>query len=117
MPVSHQEYVDAIKNTAVSTGKKVLIEYLTKQFPYLFIPVLGPVVSFVIGKLVEILVRETEFAIFFKYIDLRVDSQGRAFSQAAMNNYDAQKNGTPEEIKKAELELIDKFRKFAILKS
>lgn len=114
---SHQEYVDIIKKSAVATGKKALVAALTKKLPFLFIPVVGPLVSLLAGKLVEILVRETEFAIFFKYIDLRVDAQGRSFSEAAIKNHKAQVSGTSEEKIKAEKELIEKFREFVVLKS
>lgn len=114
---NHQEYVDALKKSAVSTGKKALISYLSKKLPFLFIPVIGPIVGLLLGKVVEILVQETEFAIFFVYTDMRVDAQGRAFSNAAMRNYHAQTNGTPEEKLAAEKELIDKFRAFVILRN
>jgi hypothetical protein len=114
---THQEYVDALKASAIATGKKVLIEALVKRVPFLFIPVIGPLVELIVGKLVEILIQQTEFAIFFKYIDMRVDDQGREFSQAAINNRNMQFHGTPEEKEKAEKELIEKFRAFAILTS
>lgn len=115
--MKHQEYVDAIKKSAVATGKKVLVEYFKKQLPFMFLPGLGPITGFVLEKAVEVLVRETEFGIFFQYIDLRVDKQGLDFSQAAIKNYRAQQSGDKDEIAKAEKELIEKFRSFAILRN
>jgi hypothetical protein len=114
---THQQYVDSIKESAVSMGKKSLVAYLTKKAPFLFVPVIGPVVSLILGKVVEILVRETEYAIFFQYIDMRVDSQGRAFSEAARKNAEAQRSGTPEQKASAEKELIEKFRALVILRN
>ena len=113
--MTHQEYVDAIKASAISTGKKVLIGAVSKKLPFLFVPVIGPVVGLVLGKIVELLVKETEFAIFFKYIDMRTSAQGRDFSEAAINNFKIQQSGTPEEKAKSEKELIEKFRSFVIL--
>ena len=115
--MTHQEYVDAIKKSAISTGKKVLVQYLTKKLPFLFFPIIGPVTGLVLEKIVEILVRETEFGIYFKYIDLRVDAQGRAFSEAAIKNYQAQLSGDKDAIAKAEKELIEKFKSFVVLGS
>jgi hypothetical protein len=115
--MTHQEYVDAIKKSAISAGKKVLISTISKKLPFLFLPVIGPVTSLLLGKVVEILVQETEFAIFFKYIDLRVDSQGREFSEAAIRNFQVQQTGSPDEKAKTEKELIEKFRSFVILRS
>ena len=115
--MKHAEYIEAIKKSAISTGKKVLISYLSKKLPFLFIPVVGPVVGLLIEKLVTILVTETEFGAFFLYIDFRVDAQGRAFSEAAIRNHKAQLSGDKNEIVKAEKELIERFRAFAILGS
>lgn len=113
--IKHQDYVDAIKKSAISTGKKVLIQTVASKLPFLFVPVLGPIVSLALGKVVEILVEQTEFAIYFKYIDLRVDKQGRDFSQAAIRNLEAQKSGDKEEIVKAEKELMEKFKSFVVI--
>jgi hypothetical protein len=112
---THAEYVEALKSSAISTGKKVLIGAVSKKLPFLFLPVLGPIVSFLLGKVVEILVQETEFAIYFKYIDLRVDKQGREFSEAAMRNFNAQKSGDADAKAQSEKELIEKFKAFVVL--
>lgn len=114
---THQEYVDSIKKSAVAAGKKLLIAELTKRVPWLFIPVIGPLVSLVLGKVIEILVNETEFAIFFNYIDMRTDSQGREFSKAALVNLAAQRTGSPQEKAQAERDLIVKFKTFAVIGS
>lgn len=115
MAQTHQEYVDAIKKSAIATGKKLLIREVLKRLPFLFVPILGPITELILGKVVEILVQETEFALFFNYIDMRVDAQGRAFSDAATKNYQVQLNGTVEEKAAAEKELVEKFREFVIL--
>lgn len=114
---SHQEYVDAIKKSVVSTGKKVLIETVAKKLPFLFVPVIGPITSLILGKVVEVLFNETELAVFFGYIDLRVDKQGRDFYEAAIKNRNVQLNGSPEAKAVSEKELIQKFRDFAILRN
>lgn len=117
MPQTHQDYVNAVKKSAVAVGKKALVTALTKKLPYLFVPFLNPITTVLIEKLVTILVEDTEFEIFFEYIDLRVDGQGRSFSEAAIHNYNVQQTGTPEEKLAAEKALIEKFRAFAILKN
>jgi hypothetical protein len=115
--LTHQEYVDSIKKVAISAGKKVLIEAVAKKLPFLFIPVIGPIVSLLLGKIVEILISETEFALFFGYIDLRIDAQGRAFSEAAILNHYTQIHGSPNEKLASEKALIEKFRAFAIIRN
>lgn len=114
---THQEYIDAIKKSAVTTGTKALLAVLLKKAPYLFIPVVGPITSLLVGKLVEILIQSTEFEVYFKYIDLRVDAQGRDFSEVALDNFQIQQTGTADEKRKIEKELIEKFKTFASLKS
>jgi len=109
---SHQAYVDAIKDVAVKKGIDALCGEVVRHLPFLMWGPLGVITRYAITKGVEVLVRETEFAVFFKYIDLRVDAQGRDFSVAAVKNYQIQKTGTPEEIKKSEEELAQKFKQF-----
>jgi hypothetical protein len=114
---SHEEYVKTIKDAATRLAVEVLIREVPKRLPFLFIPVLNPIVTLLLKKIVEILITQTEFAIFFSYIDLRVDAQGRKFATAALENRKAQLSGTPEEKKIAEENLIKSFRNLAILSS
>lgn len=76
---------------------------------------MNPILGFVVGKVLEIAIRETEIGLFFLYIDLRTSTQGRDFEKYMRLNLDAQKNGTPEQKAKAEKELKDAFRAFAKL--
>lgn len=115
MPAKHSDYVNAIKSVAMKTGKDLLVREGLKRLPFLFAGPLGPLGNKIVEEIMEILIRESEFAIFFKYIDLRVDSQSKDFSDAAVRNYHAQMSGTPEEKAKAEAELIQAFKNFAKL--
>lgn len=114
---THAEYVESLKHSAVSMGTKLLVREVAKRLPFLFVPILGPITSLVLEKLVTLLVVQTEFAIFFKYIDMRTDFQGREFSQAALSNYIIQRTGTPEQKKAAEEKLVKKFTAFVLLKN
>jgi hypothetical protein len=117
MTTTHKDYVEAIKNSAIAAAKKQLALALIKKVPYLFWGPLGPIMDFAIEQVVTILINETEFAIYFKYIDMRVDAQGRAFSEAAIKNLEAQKSGDPVAIAQAEKELMEKFKAFVVLGS
>jgi hypothetical protein len=115
LKASHEEYVKTLKDAAARLAVDVLIREVSKRLPFLFVPVLNPIVTFLLKKVVEILFTQTEFAVFFAYIDMRVDAQGRKFISAAKENRQAQINGTPEEKKLAEDKLISTFRDLAIL--
>ena len=108
--MSQQEYIEVLKSAALSSGKKFVIDYVSKKIPFLFIPILNPITSLVIEKVVEVLIMETEFAIFFKYTDMRVSEQGKVFSKMAENNYKAQMYGTNKEKEIAEKLLVDSCR-------
>lgn len=112
---SHEEYVKTLKDAATRLALDVLVREVSKRLPFLFVPVLNPIVTLLLRKVVEILFTQTEFAIFFTYIDMRVDAQGRRFISAAKENRNAQMNGTPEEKKLAEEKLISTFRDLVIL--
>ncbi len=117
MPGSHQEYVEAMKNEAIRRGVDALCGEVLRNLPFLMTGPFGIITKFIITKAVTVLIQKTEFGIFFKYIDLRVDSQGKDFSAAAVKNYQIQKTGTPEEIKKSEEELAQKFKNFIMFNS
>lgn len=118
---TRDQYVESLKDFALSMGKQQVLKLLLAQLPAkittgfigsLFNPLLG----FIVGKALEIAIRETEIGMFFLYIDLRTSAQGRAFYDAAQKNLDKQRGAsTPEEKAKAEKELIDAFRSFVRL--
>jgi hypothetical protein len=109
---NYEEYVKAVKATALTTAKKALISALLRKVPFLFWGPFGAVTSLLVGKLLETLFEQAEFAIYFKYTDLRVDKQGVAFAQVAMDNYKIQKTGTEDEKIQSEKRLIECFKNF-----
>jgi hypothetical protein len=110
--LNYDEYVKAVKSTALTTAKKTLISALLRKVPFLFWGPFGAVTSMLIGKGLELLFEQAEFAIYFKYTDLRVDKQGLTFAQVAMDNYRIQQNGTEDEKKQSEERLINCFKHF-----
>lgn len=108
--MTKQEYVNIIKSSFVNFGTKAIMSYLKVQIPFFSLPVVSYLTEMVVSKILDIAVNKTDTAIFFTFIDLRVNAQGREFSNAALKNYEVQKSGTKEEKQKSEQELIDSFR-------
>lgn len=114
---SRDEYVELLKSTALSLGKQEVLPLLLSQLPSALTSgfigtLLNPIFGFLVGKVLEIAIRETEIGAFFLYIDLRTSAQGREFEKAARENLLKQKTGTPSEKAAAEKELKDAFRAF-----
>ena len=105
-------YVELIKSTALELGSKFVMQYLVAKLPFLALPIINPIAGFLIGWVLKIAIRETEFGMFYLYIDTRTNKQGIAFIEAAVKNKLAQEKGTADEKAKAEKELIDSFRAF-----
>ena len=110
--MNYQEYVEAVKTTAIATAKKSLLTALLKKVPFLFWGPLAPLVNICVEKCIEILIRETEFGVFFLYTDFRVDRQGIDFAKVAMENHKIQQTGTEDEKRNSEKRLIDCFKQF-----
>lgn len=113
-------YVEFLKSTALAMGKKAVLTLLIPQLPKILTSgflgaIFSPLLGFVVSKVLEIAIRETEIGMFFLYIDLRTSMQGRDFEKAARANLEKQKTGSPEEKAKAEKELIDAFKAFVKL--
>jgi len=111
--MNREVYVDLLKSTALDLGKRFVMQYLVAKIPFLALPIINPLAAFVVGYILKIAIRESEFAAFFLYIDLRTNKQGVAFVDAAAANRIAQETGTPEQKAVAEKALIDSFRAFA----
>jgi hypothetical protein len=110
-PSTQDQYVQAIKNSFISLGKKAVMAKLIQLSSVFALGPINALTALVVEKILTIVVNETETGIYFLYIDMRVHGQGREFSQAAQANFKAQQNGTKEEKDAAEKALIDAFSK------
>ena len=113
--MTHDQYVEMLKDFLMKRAVASATKYLVSKFTFLAWGPFGPLLEFVLKKVMKIFLEHTELAIFMKFTDFRVSRQGRAFSEAVERNYEAQKNGTPEEKEKAEQNLKDRFREFVKL--
>lgn len=109
------DYINSLKLAIKEGGKTLVLQILKSRLPFLANPVLSPVVSYFVGQVLTILVDNTEFGAFLIYTDIRTTKQGKDFISAANRNRIAQESGTLEEKESAKKELMDSFRKFAVL--
>lgn len=115
--MTHQEYVDSLKTSAVKLGSSSALLYIFTNIPFLKAPFLKQITEKIVESIISIFVNKTEMGIFFIYIDVRTNNQGELFSLMAYKNYKAQKNGTEQEKKIAEENLIASFKNFASFRS
>lgn len=115
--MDHDQYAALIKSTLSRMIIKSVMAALVKQAAFFAWGPVNGIIAFVVTKLVDFIINQTELAIFLEYTDMRVGQQGKAFTQAALENSAAQMNGTPEQRALAEKKLIDSFREFAKLKN
>lgn len=111
--MTQQEYVDILKSAALASGKDAVMTYLVSQFPFFSITLVNPITSMVVGYILKILIKYSEFGAFFFYIDLRGKQQGKAFEAAAVEYEKIKKTGSKSEIEKYEKNLINSFRDLA----
>lgn len=108
--MNREQYAELMRSTALQAGSRSVMAYLASQSSFFTLPIVNPVVGFFVSTIIRIALERGELALFFYYIDMRVSRQGREFEEAAVKNLEAQKNGTDEEKKIAEKNLVDKFR-------
>lgn len=113
--MTNEEAVAIVKNQFVSIGKGVLTSALVSWAPIFKVPPLSTISNIIIEKMLTKLATNAETGAFFLYTNFRVDAQGRAFMDAAVENHKVQMLGTPEEKKRAEENLKDAFRKLVRL--
>lgn len=115
--VSRKEYVEAAKAAFLKLGKEQAIKVLSKKliaagFGFLLAGPFATILPWVVDHVLVAAIEEGDTGIFFVYIDFRVGSQERDFSDAAMNYYRVQQNGTEAEKHEAEEKLIVAFDDF-----
>lgn len=120
--MTRDEYVEQLKSTFLSLGKQQVLKLLLAQLPAKLTSgfigsLLNPILGFLVGKILEIAIREAEIGAFFLYIDMRVKGQGKDFDAKIAANLEAQKSGDPVKIAKAEKELLVAFKNFVKLTS
>lgn len=114
-PSNRKKYIEAIKRSFVTLGKKTLLAALASipgvgvvfawgPMPYLT----GLAIEWGLNKIAN----ATDTGIYFLYVDFRVAAQSEDFTDAAMKNYEAQINGTKEQKDEAEKNLIETFDRF-----
>jgi hypothetical protein len=104
--MKREEYLEIIKETLLKAVKKSFMEAVIKRLPFLALPVINPILGAIVGKVLEILLNETELRVSYLYTDFRVNQEAKSYIEMA-NGY---KNGTVKE-----KDLIDSFRKFVKL--
>jgi hypothetical protein len=117
MSNTHGAYVELIKDTALSIGKQAVMKYLVSQFPWMGVAFINPIIGMLVGYVLTVAIKYTEFGAFYQYTDLRVGNQARSFETAAIANQLAQASGDKERIKRAEQDLIKAFDRFASFRS
>lgn len=113
------------RDEAVARAKTVLQTLLqtgivaagSALFPFLGLPIVNQIFSFMVGKISEYMVNKGEFQAFAYMIDERVSVQTKEFFDSALVLETAKKSGDKNAIKLAESDLIRAADKFFDLKS
>lgn len=115
--MTHKEYVEIIQDSFVSIGVRAIMADLVSRSTFFALPFFNPITKLFVEYIVKSIAVKLETQSFFWFIDMRVGAQGKDFEKAALENFIAQREGTPEEKKRAEENLKIHFRALAVLHS
>lgn len=107
---TRDEYIAVLKDAVLTAGKRWVMEWIVSKIPFFGMSVPHAVVGWVVGKVLWIAIIKTELGAFFLFIDLRTSKQGREFYAMAVKNRDVQQNGSKEQKRETELQLINRAR-------
>lgn len=118
--MTRDQYAEIIKHGFFTIAKENAMRVILANFTWLSTSTLGsafvtPVVSALVGWVLEKALDGAEMVAFFLYIDLRVNKQANEFSDAALANWNAQQGGTEEEKGRAKVNLINAHKQFVKL--
>ena len=106
--MTKEEYIKSIESVFIDMLKKAVIKAILSKLPWIVSYGLSPVVTLIMGKIIDLAAKEMNMRVFFVYTDLRTNQQANDFSKAALE-YDQQR--TPEN----ETKMLDAFYKLASL--
>ena len=109
------DHISTIKSSLQSLLVNVAMVKIASVMP-LPTPVRN-IVESLISRVIGFFLDQTELKAFFVYTDFRTSKQGNEFYQAAINNQRAQQEGTDEEKRLAEEDLIKSFNSLVKLTS
>ena len=115
--MKHSDYVVILEGLGKKAVSEALIKVALKHMPLFALGPWNYVLVKIANAIAGELVKQSEMAIFFKYVDFRTDSQAKDFEAAMLHNHKIQIMGTPEEKKDAEEKLIVALNALAALKS
>ena len=102
---------ESIRNTLLALAKKQILLVLIKKIPFLALPIINPILSFFLGKLLNIIMDQTVLGIRFMKIDWELTSEINDVNRAVDKANKAIKENDLEQIKLSEIELIEAARK------
>lgn len=110
----HDKFVQELKRQAVKKAYKSALSYILSKAPFLAWGPLGPIFSYFLEKIIWVVVNKTEMATFFKFVDFRVDAQGRDYHDAITRVINAK---SPEELEYAQKLADERFDRLVSLRS
>lgn len=105
--MNSDQIIDQLKSSLIKIGVQEVMKALVSRLPFLAAWGINPIVTWLVGKVVKVLVNETEIGAFYIYQTMRTTAQAKEFEKAAIALQNAV---TPEEKVRAEKAKIDAAR-------
>lgn len=115
--MKHSEYIEIARGLGVKVLQKSIIGGVVKAIPFFALGLPNTLLVKFATWLAGVIADQAEMMIFFKYIDLRTDSQAKDFEAAMIKNHQVQLTGTDQEKKDAEKILTDALYRLVSLRS
>jgi len=106
--MDRQAYISALESSLLNMLKNAIIKVLVTRLPLLAWGPLSPILSFIVGKILELGMREAKIRIFFLYTDLRTNRQASIYETYALKFYETRS-------KEDEQKMLESFYNLATL--
>lgn len=103
--------IETIKTTVLELAKKQALDYLVLKIPFVGLPIIHPIVGFIVGKFISLLIEKTVLGAGFLAIDLSLEKDTDRLNKAIEKAKEAIINDDKEAIEKSSQEIVDASRK------
>jgi hypothetical protein len=109
-PATTQIIAEAKKRLTTLAVHQIMSVIISK-IPLMGVGIFNPILSFFVGKVVKLLIEQTELGLYFMKVDIVTHKEAADFNSAVDKLEGVKENGNSEEISKAEQEAIDAFKR------
>lgn len=83
MTAKYNPVVDTLVADLIKIGVQGVMKYLISRFVFFSLPIINPIMGYLVGKILEYAFQYTELGIYFIYVDAHINAEKKDYLDAS----------------------------------